>query len=167
MGPSLAAFELYEPTSRWGFGLAGSLSRDRWTAVYTGPDGQRSVTADLMMAFVGGAARYVAMPTAPASLVVDGSFGGSFQLQSGSNFNCNDGFAPTAELGIGASWRLTDAVSLVVRASGRATVRTSGGCAVSDGPPATPFAGFAYALQIGVSFELPLLHGRPRVAPED
>jgi hypothetical protein len=73
-------------------------------------------------------------------------------MQTGSNFECNGSLIPTGQAALGGRAKLSASVNLFALAS--ATGGIKGGCAASDGPPATPFAGWGYGVHVGASFDL-------------
>lgn len=157
--PSIRALVLYQPTANWGLGLAGQVAWVHWRATYVGffsgdpnPSTQ-TVESDLTAGFGGIAARYTPVPDWRVTPVMELALGASFQAQTGSNFGCN-GPAPAGEIGLGARARLASSLSVFVMASATGDFR--GSCGVSDGPPATPFAGGGYGVHAGAAFDVGL-----------
>jgi hypothetical protein len=155
-GPSVQALVLFRPSESWSVGVVGQLARAHWRATYLGMvDGApHDVQADLTTGFVGLAARVVLLPTRVVSPVVQLALASAFQTQTGSNFGCNDGLMPTGQLALGGRARVSPSFALFALASASGGVKLAGDCAVSDGPPATPFAGWGYGLHVGASFDL-------------
>jgi hypothetical protein len=155
--PSVQARLLFEPSGALALGFAGQVARTSWRATYPpalgGSGGE--VASTLTTAFFGATARVAFLPERTVTPLLEGAFGTAFQAQTGSNANCNRGVTPTVEVGLGASARASSSVSFVAVASASTGVKLEG-CAVADGPPATPFAGWGWGLHLGAAFELPL-----------
>jgi hypothetical protein len=153
--PSLEALVLYEPNGRWAFGVVGQLARVHWRQTYLGmvagaPPG--IVESDLTSGFAGLAARFTPLPTRVVTPIIQLAVGSAFQMQTGSNFDCNGGVIPTGQLELGGRARVTSSFSLFAVASASGGIK--GGCGVDDGAPATPFVGWGYGLRAGASFDI-------------
>jgi hypothetical protein len=154
-GPSLQALVLFRPTKMWSFGVMGQLARSHWRATYLGMvDGAtHGVDSDLTTGLVGFTTRIVLLPGRLVSPVVQLALGGAFQTQTGLNFGCNGGLYPTGQVGLGAKARINRSFAVFALASASDGTKL-GDCAVSDGAPATPFAGWGYGLLVGGSFDV-------------
>jgi hypothetical protein len=155
-GPSLGGVVLYEPNDRWSFGLSAQVAHVHWRESYLGMiDGAtHPISSDLTTGMAALAVRYAPLPELRVSPLVQVALGSSFQTQTGSNFNCNGGFIPTGQVGLGGRARLFTSTSAFALAS--ATWGLKNTCGVSDGPAATPFAGWGVGLQAGASFDVGL-----------
>lgn len=154
-GPSLGGLVLLGPNDRWAFGLAAQVSRLHWSEAYLGmSDGMTHwIDLDLTTGFAGVAASYNGLPERRVAPVVQAAVGTGFQIQSGTNFHCNDGFIPTGQLAVGARMRTSASFSLVGLASATWGFKESD-CGVSDGPGTTPFAGWGFGFHLGAAFDL-------------
>jgi hypothetical protein len=135
--------------------LAGQLTAVHWKATYVtfgvNPAPQ-SVESDLMTGFGGVAARYTPFPAWSVTPMIELVMGAAFQ-EHGSNFGCHGGPTPMAQLGLGVSGPLAQAITFLAVAS--ATGGFGGSeCAVVDGPPATPLVGGGFGLHAGLAFDV-------------
>jgi hypothetical protein len=155
VGPSLQGRFLYAPTPRWAFGIVGELTQFHWAsnAVDMRDGSLTPVSSDLTAGFVGASSELILLPNSVASPVAAAALGVSVQSQTGSFFNCNDGFVPTGQLALGERIRLNRSVSLVGMASASAGLRN--GCGISDGV-AVPFVGRIFTFRAGATFDLPI-----------
>jgi hypothetical protein len=155
--PSIRALALYQANATWAFGLAGSLARPTWRASYIGMvDGaSHDVSSTLTTGFFGVTTRIVVLPGRALTPVVQAAFGTAFQSQTGTFLSCNDRVIPTAELGVGGLARVSPSLTVYGLASASDGVKLTS-CAVSDGPPATPFGGWGVGFHLGAALELPL-----------
>jgi hypothetical protein len=153
-GPSLAGFVLLAPNERWAFGLGGQVSRVHWGEAFLAmSDGSpQRIDLDLTTGFAGVAARYTVLPERRVTPVVHAALGTGLQMQTGTNYHCNDGFIPTGQLAVGARMQTDASLSFLGLAS--ATWGFKEDCGVSDGPGATPFAGWGFGLHLGAAFDL-------------
>jgi hypothetical protein len=158
VGPSVQALVLFRPLQMWEIGVVGQLSRSHWHGSYLGmTDGApRGVESELTTGFLGLASRVVFLPSRAVSPVIQLALASAFQTQTGSNFSCNDGLAPTGQLGLGGKARVSPSFAVFAIASASAGVKLAGGCSTSDGPPVTPFAAWGFGLHFGASFDVPL-----------
>ena len=156
-GPSLAGFVLYVPNHRWGIGVMAEMSRVHWREPYIGMvDGNtHQIDSDLMTGFAALTARYTLMPEYRVTLILHVAVGTGFQTQTGVNFHCNNGFIPTGQLAVGARTQASANVSFFGLASASWGFKPSE-CGVSDGPGATPFAGWGFGFRVGAAFDLVL-----------
>jgi hypothetical protein len=156
--PSWRALVLYEPSPKWGFGLAGQVGSFHWKATYlpysVNPTLQ-TIESDLTVGFVGPVARYVVLPEWRVTPIIELAMGAAWQSQTGRNFNCNGGVTPTAQLAVGASARVVPAISIFAMASAMTGLPLAV-CDASDGAPATPFVGWGYGLHAGAAFDVGL-----------
>jgi hypothetical protein len=154
--PSIRALALYQANARWAFGLAGTLARPTWRASYLAVDGTpREASSTLTTGFFGITTRFVVLPGRALTPVVQAAFGTAFQTQTGTFFSCNHQVIPTAELGVGGLARVSSSLTVYGLASASDGVKLTN-CAVSDGPPATPFGGWGVGFHLGAALELPL-----------
>jgi hypothetical protein len=158
VGPSMQALVLFQPMQTWSIGVVGQLSRSHWQGSFIGmTDGApHGVASELTTGFLGLASRIVFLPGSAVSPVMQLALASAFQTQTGSNFNCNDGLAPTGQLGLGAKARVSRSFAVFAIASASAGVKLAGDCVASDGPPTTPFAAWGFGLHFGASFDVPL-----------
>jgi hypothetical protein len=163
--PSARATLLFYPTPTWGIGLMGEIASSHWTATYTpftsvANPPQQTVESDLTPGFVGLATQYTPVPGWRVSPLFQLALGMSFQAETGSNFSCNEP-APAGDVGAGVRARITSSLSAVAIADASGDIR--GSCGVSDGPPATPFAGWGYGFHLGLAFDFGLSPAAPAV----
>jgi len=160
-GPSIQALALYTPGGTWALGLAAQMARVHWRQSYLGMvDGSAHVLeSDLTTGFGALAVRFAPWPERAIAPVVQLALGAGFQTQTGSNFNCNNGFIPSGQIAVGGRARVLPALSLLALVS--ATAGGSAGCSVSDGPSATPFAGWGLGLHAGAAFDIALGRAAP------
>jgi hypothetical protein len=158
VGPSVQALVLFQPMQSWEIGVVGQLSRSDWRGSYVGmTDGApHGVESELTTGFLGLASRIVFLPGSAVSPVIQLALASAFQTQTGSNFGCNDGLAPTGQLGLGGKARVSPSFAVFAIASASGGVKLKGDCLASDGPPATPFAAWGFGLHFGASFDVPL-----------
>jgi hypothetical protein len=155
VSPAVTGLVLLEPNRVWAFGLMQGLSRVSWQATVPGQAGTASTHADLTTAFVALVARVTPLPGRALEPVIQAALGDAFQSESGGFVSCDFKFNPTGQLALGGLTRLAPSWSVFALASATAGFR-GGGCAVADGPPATPFAAWGYGLQLGAAFDLAL-----------
>jgi hypothetical protein len=156
-GPSLGALVLYAPNDRWAVGVAVQMSRAHWREPFTGMvDGQTyQFDSDLTAGFAALAARYTPLPEYRVTPIIHAALGTGFQTQTGTNFHCNSGFIPTGQLAVGARAQASASFSFFTLASASWGFKPSE-CGVSDGPGATPFAGWGFGLHMGAAFDVAL-----------
>lgn len=157
-GPSLEGLILYAPSDAWCFGLVAEVRRGHWHDTYQGMvEGGKTyaVDSDLTSGFAGVAARYVALPALRVAPVIQVAIGSGFQMQTGNNFHCTNGVMPTGQIAVGGRARASKLISIFALASASSGFTLSN-CGVSDGPAATPFAGWGVGLQAGAAVDVPL-----------
>jgi hypothetical protein len=156
-GPSLGGLVAYEPNDRWAIGIAVQASRVHWREPYIGMiDGKTyQIDSDLTAGFAALAARYTPLPQLRVAPIVHAAVGSGFQTQTGTNLHCNSGFIPTGQLAVGARAQASADFSFFGLASATWGFKPLD-CAVSDGPGATPFAGWGFGFHVGGAFDLAL-----------
>ena len=156
-GPALGGLVLYAPNDRWAVGVAAQMSRVHWREPYLGMiDGKTyQIDSDLTAGFAALAARYTLLPERGVTPIVQAALGAGFQTQTGTNFQCNNGFIPTGQLAVGGRAQTSANLSFLGLLSASWGLKPSQ-CGVSDGPGATPFAGWGLGLHVGATFDVGL-----------
>jgi hypothetical protein len=156
-GPALGALVLYAPNDRWAVGVAAQMWRVHWREPYIGMlDGRTyQIDSDLTAGFAGLAARYTLLPERSVTPIVQAALGAGFQTQTGTNFQCNNGFIPTGQLAVGGRAQASANFSFFGLVSASWGLKPSE-CVVSDGPGTTPFAGWGLGFHIGATFDVVL-----------
>jgi hypothetical protein len=156
-GPSLGGLVLYAPKERWAVGVAAQVSRVHWREPYLGMvDGKTyQIDSELTAGFAALAARYTLLPERGVTPIVQAALGAGFQTQTGTNFQCNNGLIPTGQLAIGGRTQTSASFSFFGLLSASWGFKRSE-CSVSDGPGATPFAGWGLGLHVGATFDVVL-----------
>ena len=156
-GPSIGGLVLYAPNNKWAIGVAIEAARTHWREPYVGMvDGKTyQIDADLTAGFAALAMRYSPFPEHSVTPIVHAAVGTGFQTQTGTNFQCNDGLIPTGQIAVGVRDQASANFSFFGLVSARWGFKLSD-CGVSDGPGATPFAGWGFGFHVGAAFDVVL-----------
>jgi hypothetical protein len=150
---------LARPTSVIGWGLLARASIVNWQATFFGQvqgAPPSTIESSLTTALLGGALHVNLRPDAIVSPIARLVLGLAMETASPSYPWSGDGglFAPAAELGAGASLRVSPQLAVFMLAQASGSWRLGDHSNASDAPPSPPLAMWGLGVEAGVAFDV-------------